>query len=118
MSGMPAPAAQPARTVMRPAVVAPRPEKPRRRGLWIVVILIIALCGSIYLARHRRISPRTQRSIPLAGIRTAVIAPGAVERTLRLTGATAAANYRSLIAPRLIGSRSDHGRDLSAATGS
>ncbi|MFN9460171.1 MAG: hypothetical protein ACK6D7_22755, partial [Acidobacteriota bacterium] len=42
-------------------------------------------------------------------IRTATVQKGKVERTLRLTGVTAALNYSSLIAPSLRGGRSSSG---------
>src|ERR1700683_5093186 len=111
MSGMPAPAVAPPRSAVRPAVVEPRPKKPNQWGFWIALVLIAAVLGSLYIWRK----PRTVQS-GTAGpgaIRTTVVTSGPVERTLRLTGVTAAANFASLLTPNLRGSRSDYARALS-----
>ncbi|MGA2602346.1 MAG: efflux RND transporter periplasmic adaptor subunit [Bryobacteraceae bacterium] len=111
---MPVPAAAPLTPVVGPQVVQSRPKKPNRRGRWFLVILLILAIGAGIYAWRAKTPARNAAALP--SIRTASITSGPLEKTLRLTGVTAAANYVSLITPRLRGSRSDHNRDLSTAS--
>src|SRR6266487_755183 len=117
MSGLPAPGLPPQPPAVRPEVVPPRPKESRRWGRWIVSVLLVAIVAggvSLWLRKRPAASSGGGPGAPSV-IRTARIVPGPVERTVRLTGVTAAANYASLITPRLIGSRGDRGRDSSGA---
>ncbi len=111
---MPAPAVAPLSPVVGPEVVQPRPKKPDRQGpRFLIFLLILAIGVGIYAWRAKK--PARSTAV-FSAIRTGAIASGPIEKTLRLTGVTAAANYVSLITPRLRGSRSDHNRDLSTAS--
>ena len=114
MSGMPVPAAAPLTPVAGPQVVQPRPKKPDHWGHWFLMILTILPIGAGIYAWRAKKPARNTAALP--AIRTASITSGPIEKTLRLTGVTAAANYVSLITPRLRGSRSDHNRDLSTSS--
>src|ERR1700694_3178078 len=103
MSGMPAPAVAPHPPVIRPEAVEPRPKKPNYRGLWIFLILTFAalVAGAYVWQRARTAGPSpAQGTAASSAIRTAKVSSGPIERTLRLTGVTAGANYTSLSPPR------------------
>src|SRR5258708_3789135 len=120
MSGLPAPGYPPKPPAVRPEVVPPRPKKSRRWGRWIALaVLVVIAAGGLYLwIRTRPAASSGGGPGAPSAIRTARIVPGPVERTVRLTGVTAAANFASLITPRLIGSRTGFGRDSSSAVSS
>src|SRR5438132_4404061 len=112
MSGMPVPVVAPPPPVIRPEVVEPRPKKPNHWGLWIVLILVVAaILGGVFIwQRGRTARPsQAQETSATPAIRTAKVTSGPIEKTLRLTGVTAAANYTSLVTPNLRGSRGDRG---------
>lgn len=94
----------------RPSLSEVSPQLPgrsRRRRLWLLPGLVVLIgLGAYYLLVVRQ-APR-----PAAGgaagpvaVRTAKVFLGTVERTIRLTGTTAAQNYASLVAPQMRGRR-------------
>lgn len=112
-STLPSPAVSP-EPARGPEIVQHRPGKSAGRGLWIgLVITLFLVLGGALVWQQTRIAPR--RAVASSGIRTAAIRSGALERTVRITGTTAAAKYVSLVTPHLHGSRSDHGRDSSSS---
>ena len=106
------------------AVSAPRisPEHPipapsqvppaRKRPSWIgwVIFLVLISGASVYWRQWT-----SQSAASPITIRTAQVVKGRLEAIVRLSGATAAENYSSLIAPQLRGSRSDRLRSFNAA---
>jgi len=84
------------------------PERPPGRGRLGMVLVALGLgAGAAYwYAQARQSEAPTATAV---AIRTATVQKGKVERTLRLTGVTAALNYSSLIAPSLRGGRSSSG---------
>ena len=89
-------------------VVAPRPEEPRKRNRWVWVLLaLIAVGASAWYYTKRQEKVASGQAL-MASVRTAVVGQGAVARTLRLTGVTAAEKYVSLIAPQLRGGRGQY----------
>src|ERR1700682_5043539 len=112
MSVAPAPAIPP--QAPQPQVVPARPRRLGNGSIWIGSILAITMiAGALYWQRR---SASNQPPVPAAGaIRTATVKTGAVETTIRLSGATAAENFVSLMTPQLRFSRSDRSRDTSAA---
>jgi len=97
-----APRAVPKPPGLSAEVVEPRPGRPRRYG-WraLLALAVVAAAGSLYLRRQAR-APARQ---PAPALRTATVGTGALERTLRVTGVTAAADSVTLLTPRLSGSR-------------
>lgn len=86
-------------------VLPDRPPRGGRMGGVLLVLVLVAGAGYWYWQAR-------QPEAPLAttvAIRTATVQKGRMERTLRLTGVTAALNYSSLIAPSLRGGRSSSG---------
>src|SRR5713101_7401417 len=99
---LPAPAIPP--HAPQPEVVPARPRRPGNGSIWIGSILAITMIvGALYWQRR---SASNQPSAPAAGaIRTGTVKTGVVESTIRLSGATAAENFVSLITPQLRFSR-------------
>jgi HlyD family secretion protein len=83
--------------------LAPAPPKDGasgwRIGLIAVVIAAGAWAGYRYFAQPA--AQGTASGPAAAGIRTAKVTSGTIQRTLRLTGSTTAKNYRSVAAPRM-----------------
>ncbi|MCU0247965.1 MAG: hypothetical protein MUC42_15450 [Bryobacter sp.] len=99
----------PQRKAAAPAVV---PEPPRSRAKWFILLLFVAAAAGGWYWYSR---PQTQAA-PVAAVRTFTVSTGAVEKTIRLTGVTAAENFASLIVPQTRGSRSGRGRDGSSTS--
>src|SRR4051812_48116303 len=90
----------------RPEIVKPIPPKPRPYGLlWGGLALAIVAGAGVYLNRDR-VAPKESGGGPGAAVvRTAVIATGDVQRTLRVGGAISAERFAAVTAPRLLGNR-------------
>jgi multidrug resistance efflux pump len=86
-----------------PQAVAPpgAPRKGSKAWIWGVVILIAAGAG-YWVWKERQ---ESVKQAAVVTVRTAPAQTGSVEKTLRLTGVTAAEKYVSLIAPSLRGGR-------------
>ena len=92
-------------------VVAPAPEREGRKTpkVLIIIILLVIAGGAYWLFRQQEAAEREAGEARL-GLRTATVQTGAIERTLRLSGVTAAEKFVSLIAPQIRGSRSGRNR--------
>lgn len=91
-----------------PSVVA-RPTKggPRRGLLWLLAIVVLAAAGGWYWQQQaRQGEEQAAAGAAKVALRTAPVAPGKVEATLRLTGTTGPENFVQITAPQLRGSRS------------
>ncbi|MFN7542807.1 MAG: efflux RND transporter periplasmic adaptor subunit [Acidobacteriota bacterium] len=75
----------------------------------IIIILLVIAGGAYWLFRQQEAAEREAGEARL-GLRTATVQTGAIERTLRLSGVTAAEKFVSLIAPQIRGSRSGRNR--------
>lgn len=115
MSVAPAPVVSPRPGPGRPDLVPARSKRPGPSGLWIGLIVALAMVGGALLYQQRN-NKGSSPAPAMTSLRTAKVAPGAVERTVRLTGVTAAANFVSLVTPQLRGSRTDKLRDASASS--
>lgn len=96
----------------------PAPHRPRSFAGPIVLVLLVAAAATGYFL-WRRNAQAAQQGGPggIAGIRTTVVAMSSLQRTLRLTGVTAAEKYASIIAPQLRGSRPGGGGGMSMSGG-
>lgn len=92
--------------VVRVKLAQPVPGRPRGRYVW--PLLALPLIVGLALHFRDRLAPHL-RSRPAAEVRVAPVRSGALERTLRLTGTTAAEHGVYLRIPRLRGHRSRGG---------
>jgi HlyD family secretion protein len=92
-----------------PKIVLDRRRGPSR-GRWVagIAATIAVIAGAVWYGGKRGEGGGSQGMGP--AFRTFAVVPGKVDRTLRITGATAAERYVSLIAPQMRGSRSGFGR--------
>ena len=101
----PQPAPQPA--APKPSVV-PAPE-PAKRGpaRWLIPLaLILLVAGLAYWKTHST----SKTGGPIVTVPTAPVVSGDIQRSVRVTGTVAARNFASLLAPRVLGSRSNINR--------
>lgn len=87
-----------------PQAVAPKDEPPKRSfaGLWIALVACVAAGAGYWMWQSKAEATKTASFVT---IRTATAAAAPMEKTLRLTGSTAAEKYVSLIAPSMRGGR-------------
>jgi len=97
---------QPTPFPQKPALV---PAKPRRRGPWLLMAALVAAGGAaLWFARN--MADTGSGGPPVAALRTATVAVGPVEQSVRITGTTGAEKYASVLTPMMRGSRSGFGR--------
>lgn len=87
------------------AVIPERPDRPNRLWMWLTAAVVCAGAGYWYWQNQQE----SAQSKTTVAVRTAAVQGGKLEKTLRLTGVTAAEKYSSLIAPSLRGGRSAGG---------
>jgi multidrug efflux pump subunit AcrA (membrane-fusion protein) len=81
--------------------VAPEPPKSRRM-LWLILAGLGA--AGLFAAYELWLKPTPEvKPAPMVAVRTVRAVSGAIERTLRLAGQTAATNFATVTAPRLRG---------------
>lgn len=96
--------------------VGPRPVVPshdderRPTSKWMVLLVLVAMAGAGYWLWQKQQQVERRQAEAKAGIRTTTIQKGSVERTLRLSGVTAAERFETMIAPQIRGSRSGRNR--------
>lgn len=90
-----------------PELVRPVPVRPRHRWRWLVAALAIvaAAAGAAWIARRQTGAAKADA----AALRTATIAAGDLDRTIRVSGIVTAEKFAALMAPRLRGSRNASG---------
>ncbi len=106
-TGLPAPSAP--GPSPRP-VLAPAPELPKKPFPWAIlgtVLVAVAAVGAWYMLSRSADAPAPAQ----VAVRTATVATGGVDQTIRLTGVTAAEKFVSLVTPQLRASRGGRGRD-------
>jgi hypothetical protein len=107
---LPASAPKPAGPQIVPDPHSGSPGEPSGKGKWFVLIALLIATGLGYYFWNQRQQDEQKAAIAKAGIRTATVQQGNVEKRLRLTGVTGAGKFVSLIAPQIRGSRSGRGR--------
>lgn len=89
---------------LTPAAPGPEPRKPKQRG-WIWLLLgAVAIVAVVVVGRQ---APWRSGSTPAVTIRTATLRAAPLESTIRLTGMAVGEKSAVLIAPLLLGSRTD-----------
>jgi len=104
-SSAPLPAPQP--EAPRPSIVpAPAPEK-RHPTRWLAAIVLLLLVGGL---AWWKLQPAAKTGGPIVTVPTVPVVFGEIRRSVRVTGTVAARNFASLLAPRVLGSRSNVNR--------
>ncbi len=98
------------RKPLGPTVVPSHEEERRPTSKWLIVLVLVAICGAGYWLWQKQEAMDRQAAQVREGVRTATVQGGSVEKTKRLAGVTAAEKFVSLIAPQIRGSRSGRGR--------
>ena len=95
----------------RPAVVPlKQPPKRRRTALWGTLIALALLAGGAAYYLNTQSQGKVAGGTPVVTVSTAVVGLGDLQATVRVNGTVAAQNFASLLAPRVIGSRSGFNR--------
>jgi len=82
------------------------PVSRRRRGSPWLVLIVFAVVAVLGWLAWRQWNPAARSGAkPTAGVRTAAVVQGTLQKTIRLAGTTTAEKYVSLIAPQLRGGR-------------
>jgi len=98
--------ATPVKPPAAPELVRPAPGKPRHGWRWLLIALAIVAVGSLaWIARRQAGAAKPETAV----LRTATIAAGDLDRTIRVSGIVTAEKFAALMAPRLRGSRSASG---------
>src|SRR2546421_16512 len=89
-------------TLRTPEPVAPAPlpplrSKPSSVKIWVLLALVAAGAWAVYefVAKQKA----QKNTVQTTSIRTAKVTSGAIQRVLRLTGATSAKNFAAVAAP-------------------
>ena len=81
---------------------APVPARPAPSRPWKWIIVLAALAVAAYFA-YRFVSAKSTSAIPTVTVKTAKVAIGNLERTVRVGGQTAAINFANVTAPAMRG---------------
>src|SRR5690242_19442529 len=103
----------PAKPPAAPELLRPEPVKPRHGWRWLLITRAIVAVGSVaWMVRQQQTAAKPETS----ALRTATIAAGDLDRTIRVSGSVTAEKFAALMAPRLRGSRSASGGYRAAGT--
>lgn len=106
------PGANPSLESAGPRPVAPSHDgAPRPTSQWWVLVVVVAIAAAGYWLWQKQQQVDRRLLEAKVGIRTTTIQKGSVERTLRLSGVTAAERFETMIAPQIRGSRSGRNRN-------
>ena len=110
MSSAPSPSILPGtaqgKPTAAPELLRPVPVKPRHRRRWLLIALVIvAVAGGVWIVRQQTGAAKPEMAV----LRTATIAAGDLDRTIRVSGIVTAEKFAALMAPRLRGSRNASG---------
>lgn len=110
-SSAPAPSPQPYVAPPLPVpgpTVVPRPEEPKKgKGFLIFVLLVLLAGGALAWYKFGTKSPAAGQVVTIP---TAQVISGGITATVRIAGTVAAANYASIMAPRIQGNRANFNR--------
>jgi len=101
---------RPAVPVPGPAVVPPKQPEKRPVAWWGIALAVVLLAGGAALYRNSQNQTSTSGGGPVIAVPTAAVAIGNLNATIRINGTVAAKNFASLLAPRIMGSRTGMNR--------
>jgi HlyD family secretion protein len=97
-----------------PPAAVPEPPPSNWMGRIVNLAIVAGLVVASWWIYQRLTAPDAAATQAVAQLRTYSVSTGAVARSIRVTGITAAEKYSSIIAPQMRSSRSGRGRDASA----
>ena len=103
-SSAPLPAHQP--EAPKPLIVPPREREKRGPARWLISLALILILGGLAWWKFR--SAKTGG--PVIAVPVVSVTAGDIQKAVRVTGTVAARNFASLLAPRVLGSRSNVNR--------
>ena len=89
----------------RPEIVPPASPGPNRTRLWSLVLAGLVVAGSVAFYFTYQSKVKTGGG-PIVTVPTVAVSLGDLHATVRVSGTVAAQNFASLLAPRIMGSRS------------
>ena len=105
LSSVPSPAHQP--EAPKPSLVPP-PERQRRGpARWLIPLVLILILGGLAWWKFQ---PAAKTGGPVIAVPVVSATVGDIQKAVRVTGTVAARNFASLLAPRVLGSRSNVNR--------
>ena len=105
LSSVPSPAHQP--EAPKPSIVPPRERKKRGPARWLIPLVLILILGGLAWWKFR---PSAKTGGPVIAVPVVSVTAGDIQKVVRVTGTVAARNFASLLAPRVLGSRSNVNR--------
>jgi HlyD family secretion protein len=95
-----------------PAVVPPKPPPEKRRtALWVTLVAVVVLAAGAAYYLNTQSQKKVSGGAPqVVTVSTAVVGMGDLQSTVRVNGTVGAQNFASLLAPRIIGSRTGFNR--------
>src|SRR5450759_1969779 len=111
-SSVPASGGSPGPPQPGPSAVPPKPiQVPKRRtGMWGILIAVLILgAGAAYYWKTQN-DAKVAAKGSLVSVSTAVVGTGDLHATVRVSGTVNARNFAALMAPRILGSRSNQNR--------
>ncbi|WP_031496613.1 efflux RND transporter periplasmic adaptor subunit [Bryobacter aggregatus] len=93
-----------------PVVVSVHEEERKPTSKWLILLVFVVVGGVGYWLWTKQVAIDRAAAQVRAGVRTATVQTGRLERSLRISGITAAEKFNSLIAPQIRGNRSGRGR--------
>jgi HlyD family secretion protein len=95
----------------RPAIVPPQTPGPSRTKLWSIVVAVLVIAGGVAFYLNSQAKVKTAGGGgPIVTVATTTVSLGDLNKTVRVSGTVAAQNFASLLAPRIVGSRSGFNR--------
>lgn len=91
----------------KPSVVPPLEPRKRSPAKWLISLFLILILGGLAYWKFR---PAAKTGGPVITVPVTSAIAGDLQRTVRVTGTVAARNFASLLAPRVLGSRSNVNR--------
>ena len=99
--------AQPAPKIQTPgpSIVPPKPEEKRPKALWGIIAAVVVVGGGAAWYLNSGAQSKTGGTA-IVTVPTFAVSLGNMNATIRVNGTVAAQNFQSLLAPRIMGSRS------------
>lgn len=89
-----------------PSIVPPQTPQPRRTKVWGAALALVVAAGAVVIYLNSQSKPATTGGGPIVTVPTVSVSLADLNSTVRVSGTVSAQNFASLLAPRIMGSRS------------